>query len=209
MNEMTHREAFGHDHRRSAPTIIIDKLHSYANIKLTREDSTPTRCATFEAMDYACGKIARIEKLSPTKIYPALRWIGYNRRYADMKSDNPDALWDMGEICGRCLDSNDQGVIPFVRSSHGLFTNKMDVVQYRIASSAHESAMKDAVHGGLKLSELNLFNALTGLEMLVSEEPTYYLLRQNLDIDDSLTTFVSIKKRMIAKRTTLLKLLGD
>lgn len=202
------REAYDSAPTRKQPDFCIARMKEYANEPRTRDDSGSTKCATFEAFDYACAMVETISGIPHTKIYPGLRDVGYTIRYSDMKSDNPDALWDLGEVTTKCMATLDPGVMPFIRNSEGLFTD-MKSVSYRINDSVIAVTAKEAVRAGVKVSELNLFNALAGLELLTVTDPDYFLLRDHLYVDESLTKFESIKKRLVAKRATLLKIIGD
>lgn len=208
MTEPTYREAYNYEPMRYPQGHFLDQMKGYVEIPLTRDDSGMTKCATFGAFEYACKIIASIEKIPDTKVYPSLRMIGYNKRYSDMKNDIPDALWDIGEVSERCMRTSDPGIVPFVSSSTGLFTDVRST-SYRLSNSVIAITGKDAYKAGIKVSELNLFNALAGLEVLTEEEPAYFSLRENLFIDESLTKLSFIKRHLTAKRNVMLKVLGD
>jgi hypothetical protein len=157
-------------------------------------------------MDKACHIIAQVSKISATKIYPGLREIGYTMRYADMKAHNPDALWELAEITDQCMETLDPGLIPYLISSNGLFEGT-HTVAYRINESSIEVAKKNAVLAGVKVSELNLFNALSGLELLIQTDPNYALLADHLYISECMSKFEFIRRRLEAKRSTLMKVL--
>lgn len=202
----THREAYDHQPDRKTPDFCVEQLKTYANTPRTREDSRKVNCATFGAMDQACRIITQVSKIPATKVYPGLREIGYTVRYADMKAHNPDALWELAEITDKCMDMLDPGLMPYLASSNGLF-EETHTVAYRINESSIEVAKKDALSAGVKISELNLFNALSGLELLTQTDPNYALLLNHLYISECLSKLDFIRRRLDAKRSTLLKVL--
>lgn len=208
MSEPTHREAFDYKPDRDTQGTALEKLREYATTSLSREDSGMMRCATFDAFEYICGIISSIEKIPVTRVYPGLRMIGYDHRYTNMKNNNPDALWDIGDVANRCMVCGDPGVIPFVSSSTGLFSDVRSS-SYRVNEQVISIAGKDAQRAGIKLSELNLFNALEGLNILVNDDQKYFVYRENVYIEESLAKFSFIKRHLTAKRATLLKVLGD
>lgn len=186
---------------------VLDDIIWYARNELPVEDSMIARCATFDSLDYICSIIAAREKIKRTKVYPALRMVGYNWRYHDMTNDNPDALYGMCERVQTCLISGDPGIVPIVTQSKGLFTSTR-TVQYRVSREAMGIAGKDADDAGISLSELNLFNVLEGLTRLCENTSTYREFRDNnLLFDETLTTFSFIKRRLTAKRDVIERIL--
>lgn len=206
--EPKYREAYDYEPNRDHQGKALDDLHEYANTQVAREDSGVARCATFEAFEYACKVLSAIEKIPYAKVYTGLRYIGYNIRYHRMKNGDPDALWDMGEISNRCMITGDPGMVPFVSSSDGLFTD-VHTINHRMTTQVIEIAKGDAATAGIKLSELNLFNALEGLTLLVENDQNYFLMRENLLIDESLSKFSFIKRHLTSKRATMVRMLGD
>ena len=67
-------------------------------------------------------------------------------------------------------------------------------VNFRIHSDAIAIAAKDAQASGVKVSELNLYNTLEGLKLLVDNEPDYILMRDEPMFTKPLDDFVSMKK---------------
>jgi len=201
-NPVTHTDSYNYHPDKESDGTVLEQIIEYAHLEIPAEDSAPTRCATFDALDYICGIIAAKERIKRTRIYPALRMIGYNWRYHDMKNGNPDALYGMGERVQTCMISADPGLVSYVSHSKGLFTGTRSV-QYRMIRESMGIAMDDADDAGVTLSELNLFNALEGLTRLVENSTTYRDLRDNLFFDETLTMFSFIKRRLIAKRDTI------
>ena len=145
----------------------VETMKEYAQTSISEEDAGRMRCCTFEAFEYVCHIIATRMGIKYTKVYPALRVLGYNWRYHDMKTGNPDILYEMGTVVKQSKMGDNPGLLPFVTNSDGLF-REGKVIQYRIAKTAIEQASDLAEECGVRLSELNLFDALQGLYVLVN-----------------------------------------
>ena len=186
---------------------ILDELIKYSYATLTAEESDPAWCATFEAFDYVCKIISARSGVKITRVYPGLRAIGYNWRYHDMKTGNPDALCGMGERVKTCMMGGDPGIMPFVSNSKGLFTGTHNV-QFRVSRKAMGIADDDASDAGVSRAELNLYNALEGLTRLCENSTIYRNMLENLYFDETLTVFSFIKQRLVAKKVIIERILG-
>ena len=202
------REAYDHTPAQKPPDYCINLMKAYASTKRTRDDSSVVRCATFEEFDGACELIEIVSTIPFTKVYPALREVGYNMRYTDMKNSNPDALWDLGDVVYRCKLLRDDGLKPFLKMSRGLFTNTVDA-SYRMSTPTIGETGTWARKAGIKISELNLYNALSGLELLTQTDPDYYMLIDDKDVKESMHKLGNIRDLLMAKRNVLVKMLGD
>ncbi len=119
-----------------------------------------------------------------------------------MKQGSPDALYELGDLIQLGWDSGKRGLRPFLRMSTGLFTN-VRVVSYRAMLTTIGETETTAELAGVKLSELNLFNALSGLELLTQTDPDYYMLIDELEIKESIQKIESIRTRLIEKTDVL------
>ena len=196
------REAYDHEPARKDQDYCIGEMKEHARLVRTRDESGMMRCATFDEFDEACETIGRLSKISRTKVYPALRHIGYRVRYTEMKQGSPDALYELGDLIQLGWDSGKRGLRPFLRMSTGLFTN-VRVVSYRAMLTTIGETETTAELAGVKLSELNLFNALSGLELLTQTDPDYYMLIDELEIKESIQKIESIRTRLIEKTDVL------
>ena len=185
----------------------VETMKEYAQTSISEEDAGRMRCGTFGAFKYVCHIISTRMGIKHTKVYPALRVIGYNWRYHDMKTGNPDVLYEQGSIVKRCKMGDDPGLLPFVTSSDGLFPEGK-VIQYRIVKTAIEQASDLAEECGVRLSELNLFDALQGLDVLVNNEPDYILMRDDLYFDETMSKFSFLKRRLTARCKVLNRMVG-
>ena len=208
MNEPTSRRAYDYVPNNVPQGYYIEHIKEYAHTPIPVEESGTTNFATFKEFDYVCKVIASREKIMGyTKIAPALRVIGYNNRYHNMKTGNPDALYEMGDLVQECTATGDGGIVPYATSNVGLF-NGIHSVKRRINTNAISIAQKDAYRAGIEVSELNLYNALEGLEVLVSNESMYMIARKEMYFNAAISKFESIKQYLQAKQSVLLRLLG-
>ena len=207
MNEPVSRRAYDYTPNNVPQGYYIEQIKEYAHTPISADDSSIVSFATFDEFEYVCNVIAAREKIvRRARIAPALRVIGYNNRYHNMKTGNPDALYEMGDLVQECLSMGDGGVIPIASNSNGLF-NGVHAHEYRINKNAIAIAQNDAHHAGVKVSELNLYNALEGLEVLVSNESMYMDAKNELYFDETLTKFSFIKRHLQARQSALLRLL--
>lgn len=185
----------------------VESMKEYARTSVSEEDAGRMRCSTFEEFEYVCHTISTRMEIKYTKIYPALRMLGYNWRYHDMKSGNPDVLYELGAIVKKCKMENRPGILPFVTTSDGLFPAGKSIM-YRLAKTSIEQASDLAEECGVKLSELNLFDALQGLEVLVTNEPDYILMKDDLYFDEVTTRFAFTKRHLQERCDILVKVVG-
>lgn len=185
----------------------IDQIIAYANLVIPEAETSSMRCASTRIFDHVCKFIAANENVPVSRVYPALRYIGYNYRYHTMKNDSPDPLYEMGETVKRCILSGNIDIMDFAVHDDVLFVDTKSSM-YRVKKSVSAVAIKDAGEYGVRVSQLNLYNALTGLDVVVSNEPDYILLREMQIFIDPLKSFDKIK-RMINLKTIGLKTMLD
>lgn len=184
MNELHHQQGF-----------YIDQIQAYAKMQFPSDETGSVRCATFKDFEYVCKFISANESIPLARVYPALRYIGYNNRYHDMKCDNPDPLYEMGDLVKQCLLTSHRNTMDLATEDHHLFGNTT-VSIYRIKSDAITVAMKDANACGVRVGELNMYNALEGLDVLMSNEPDYITMRDTSIFEDTLSTYIKIKETL-------------
>jgi len=185
----------------------IDKIAEYAKTVIDEADAGRMRCGTTKSLTRMCKFIAVSENVPVTKVYPALRWIGYNSRYHDMKNDEADLLYGLGDRVRRCTLTTRVNVIDVATDNVNLFGNTT-LSQYRVQKDVLAIAEKDADHAGIRLRDLNLYNALEGLEVLVSKEPEYILLRDTDLVQLPLKEFLNIKD-MVQLKTKMLSTISN
>lgn len=166
---------------------IID----YARTSIPEDEASRVRCATFRSLDNVCKFIAAKEDVPESKVYPALRYIGYNVRYHDMKCGKADNLYNLGDVVKQCVLTMHVPLIEFATDTN-IFKDTRSVT-YRMQKAVIAITMKDAEQYGIKVSELNLYNVLTGINTLVFNEADYILLRDERIFKMALTYFADVK----------------
>jgi len=140
-----------------------------------------------------------------TNVFIGLMTVGYNVRYANLKSGNLDALQSMKEGIADCADTCDVDIIDEIRE-HTLFRDAKSS-SFRLDRAKMGEAEKDAMHCGVDRSELNLYNAMTGLERLLSEDP-YYIGKQDerlfrVPMDEFMSANRRLEFRLVSLRSIL------
>jgi hypothetical protein len=169
----------------------IDQIVDYAHTSIPEDEASSIRCATFKSLNNTCKFIAAKEDIPESKVYPALRMIGYNIRYHNMKCDKSDNLYNLGNMVKQCILTVSPSMIEFA-TGNTIFKD-VSSVQYRMRKDVIAISMKDAEQYGIKVSELNLYNVLEGINTLVSNEPDYILLRDKRLFKSVLEYFGDIK----------------
>jgi len=169
----------------------IKQIKDYAHTSIPEEDASRVRCMTFSPLINACKFIAANEDIPESKVYPALRHIGYNIRYHNLKCDNPDNLYNLGGMVKKCVLTMEIPLIEFA-TGNTIF-KELSSMQYRMHKDDIAIAMKDAEYCGIKVSELNLYNVLEGINVLILNEPDYILLGRERIFKSVLLYFADIK----------------
>ena len=206
MSNPTFRPAYNHEPDRKSPTFCVDALKAYANTERKRDESGTVNCATFRMFNRACGVIATESKIRKTLVYPGLRELGRRQRYADMKAGNPDVLWQLHELVEPSMQAF-PAIREYAENGGSLFPERRTVT-YRINLNAIEEAKKTSEGMGVEMSELNLFDALSGLELLVQTDPLYDQLKDDPDIKWSIRRLEEIRENMMGKISVLERLCG-
>ena len=195
MDELRHEQGF-----------YIDQIVAYANLQIKEEDAGRVRCATTKSLDRVFKFIAVKESIPVTKVYPAIRYIGYNSRYHNMKTNLLDPLYSLGDAVSKCINTADVDMIDFATEDSVIFENTVTSL-YRMKKDAISITMKDADQYGIKVADVNMYNVLEGLDVLMSNEPDYILLRDKPLFEYPMATFDSIKRLIMFKTIGLNALL--
>ena len=187
MDEFRHPQGF-----------YIDQMKAYATTKIKEEDAGRVNCASFSSLNNVCKFIAMNDDIPVTKVYPSLRYIGYNNRYHDMMNGAPDMLYEMGDSVKQCVFTLNPYLIDFATEDINLFGNTTKSV-YRIKADAIAVSMKDAERCGIKVSELNMYNVLEGLNVVMSNEPDYMLYLEDRIFKKTLAMFDEVKHNIHSK----------
>jgi len=91
-----------------------------------------------------------------------------------MKTDNPDGLDVLAENVKKCMLTIDSNLIDCAASY--IFQSTSTEV-YRVEKKTVAITTKDANRYGIRVSDLNLYNVLEGVNVLLANEPDYIVLR--------------------------------
>lgn len=178
---------------RDEPGTELAAIRHYANNAL--EDPKSMRCSTLPEIDIVCDHIGEREDILHTKVYAAFRMRGYNIRYSNWKYDVPDVLYELQEHVQQCRRSYNKELMDFASHNEVLFKNaKSDVFQ--IENSKIGEAQKDSKKCGIRVSDLNLYNALVGFERFVENDPYYIEKRGQWLIDDCMNVLQSARHKL-------------
>ena len=186
--------------------LIIDQIKSYANTSIKEEESMSVRCSTFNDFDVVCMFIAANENIASSRIYPALRLIGYNDRYHQFKLTGSDLIEDRSSLIQRSILSMNDGIINIVADHKDIFRETTKKV-HRINRNAVAIANKTSDRCRIRVSDLNLYHALCGLRMLVDIEPDYILLQDKERFVASMAKLNRFEAITKAENTVLAKVL--
>lgn len=197
--EPIYREAYNYDPNKFPPGHFIDQMKEYAGLEIANEDAATMNCATFTDFDSLCGLIGIMENIRYDRVYPALRYIGYNRCYNAFKQNDGDVFSEIESFIRRCKVSGD---IDKMRAAQSKATVFVDVKgkKYRVSKQTAVIATKQAESSGLNTSHLNLYHALHGVKTLVEYEPDYFVMSENPVIEDALRVLRRADKSLESRR---------
>lgn len=157
---------------------VIDQIKDYAYLKIKEDDAGRVRCSTFDDFDIVCRYIATKEHIQHSRVYPALRLIGYNHLYHTSKLGDPDILEDRFNLVSRGIITLNRNMVSTVANDLAMF-NKTNKTTYRIEKKYIAISLKDSARYGVSTADLNLYHALYGVKILTETDPDYILLREN------------------------------
>lgn len=173
-------------------------IKQYAATKIKEADAERMKCSMIPELMHLCRAISdRENDMSQSKIYAALVVSGINIRYHDMKADNQDVIYDIIDNVHLCISSYDRGLMEFTSHDDTLFdgaTSKAVRFESAIAGRA-----KKSVKCGVRLADVNLYNALAGVERFNEENPDYLPDNGRWIIDDCLSVLARAKQKLVYK----------
>lgn len=194
-HEVRFREAYAFEPGRVAQGYHLSQMKAYANMRIANDEDGSMRCSVIDEISYLCSYIGTVEKLMESQVYSSFRILGYNIRYSDNQGGCPDVLYELGEHVENCMRSYNKALMDFTMHDDTLFTNaKPDV--YRVLRSERAIAKKEAKAYGIRLSDLNLFNVLTGVEAFTENEPNYIEEKGAWLIDDCLSALKQARRKL-------------
>lgn len=154
----------------------IDRMKGYAEEEIPNDEATTMNCATYTHLKSILNLISEVSDIREDRVYPALRTLGYNKCYHEMKlARGEDVFSDIGRFVSVCRASGDTSKMLVGQKKIELFVD-VKTKKYRVTKSVHEVAIKQAKQGGVNTSHLNLYHVLHGLTVLIENEPTYSLM---------------------------------
>lgn len=196
------RDAYDYDPRQYPPGYFTDQMKEHAGIEIANEDATSLNCATFTDLESLCGLISVIENIRQDRIYPALRYIGYNRCYNAFKANGGDVFSEINEYVRQCKGSRDLDKMRAAQQQVYIFVD-VHTKKYRVNKQTSVIAVKQAESGGINTSHLNLYHALHGIKILVEYEPEYFSMREDAAFDDALRVLYRADKSLESRRKHL------
>lgn len=186
----------------------IDQIVDYAHTSIPEDEANRVRCGTFTSLKYICKFIAVKEDIPESKVYPALRYIGWNIRYHNMKCGKPDILTELGKHVKECMNTGHMSLVAFVMNDSNIFSDTSSAL-YRMRKDTIAITMKDAEYCSLKVSEMNLYNVLEGIDTLILNEPDYILMRDKRIVRAPMDIFHDAKDMLRWKCAGLEGILND
>lgn len=180
----------------------IKQLHDVAETVIPNEDAASLRCSTFEDFTYMCNYIGVKEEIRADRVYPALRLLGYNKCYHDYKLSGSDIFSDIHTLVDKCKLSRDNNTMRFANKSSELFSG-VKTKSYRVDAQVSAVAVLRALQCGIRTSNLNLYHALCGLQVLVDNEPDYILLSEEELVTDALKMLIRADKNLLVQKRFL------
>lgn len=171
------------------------QIKKYAETKIEEKDAERMKCSMIREVDSLCRVISNREcDISQSKIYAAMVVSGMNIRYHDMKNDNQDVLYELGDDVSRCVDTYDRELMEFTEHNDTLFSGANSKTM-RFESTIVGRTKKSA-KCGVRLADINLYNALAGVERFDEENPMYLPKAGRWVMDDCLTVFRGAKRKL-------------
>lgn len=152
----------------------IDQMKAHDQKEIPNDEAVTMNCATFTYLTSILNLIGEVSEIREDRVYQALRMLGYNKCYHEMKMKG-DIFSQIGEIVKVCKVSGDTGKMLVAQKKVELFVD-VKTKKYRVTKSMYEVAIKQAGKGGINTSHLNLYHVLHGLKVLIENEPDYILM---------------------------------
>jgi|LGVF01.2.fsa_nt_gb hypothetical protein len=185
MTEPTYREAYNYVPGDYPPGYFTNQMRDHANIEIANEDAATMNCATFTDFNSLCGIISVIENIRHDRVYPALRYIGYNRCYNAFKANEGDVFSEIEGYIRQCKISRDLDKMRAAQQQVSFFVD-VRTRKYRVNKQTSVIVVKQAESSGINTSHLNLYHALHGVKVLVEYEAEYFSMRDEPVIEDAL-----------------------
>jgi len=164
----------------------IDQMKDHALIKISRDEAATMRCASFKGFDYVCKYITRTEGIRKDRVYPALRMIGYNQCYHNMKINLGDVFTNIIKLIKSSEAILDYDVMMRTDVKRTFINTDTYTKVYKVNDQVKAIALETADNAEIRTSDLNLYHAMHGLKVLVENEPDFISKKDNEIIQDVL-----------------------
>lgn len=195
-NEVGTRKAYSYVPVQDPPGTQIEFIRRYADTKIKEKDAERMKCSVIPELSHLCRVISdRENDRSQSKIYAAFVVAGVNIRYSDMKNENQDVIYDIGEHIHCCVSSYDRELMEFTSHNDVLFEGaRSDTVRFE--SSIAGRTRKESAKCSIRLADMNLYNALAGVERFSTDDPDYIPPNGGWIVDDCLSVFARAKRKL-------------
>jgi len=191
---------------RNAQGEYIERMKEHAATVIPNDEASNMRCASFRAVDLVCTYITRTYGVKKHRVYPALRYLGYNQCYHKKKVDGGDVFSDIARMVGISESTLDYDVMGRSATQRTFIHAVTDRRLYRVPDSIKTRMMEESENAGLRTSDMNLYYVMTGVKVLVENESDFYLLRENEIIGDVLRVLSRTDRSLEAYRNELERL---
>lgn len=193
--EVATREAYNYEPDKDVQGDDIEFIKHYASTKIKEADAERMKCSMIQEIVRMCRVISDMENdISQSKIYAAFVVRGINIRYHDMKSGNQDVIYDILDHVKECQETYDKDLMDFTTHSETLFDGaRHDTVRFENTISGRA---KKSAKCGIHLSDVNLYNALAGVERFNENNPVYLPPKGRWVIESCLTAFSGAKRKL-------------
>ena len=198
-----YRDAYNYEPGSYPPGYFTNQIKDHANLEIANEDAATMNCATFTDFNSLCGLIGVIENVRHDRVYPALRYIGYNRCYNAFKANEGDVFSEIEEFIRQLKVSRDLDKMRQAQQQSTIFVD-VRTRKYRVSKQTSVIAVKQAESSGINTSHLNLYHALHGVKILVEYEADYFSMKDDAVIEDALRMLNRAERSLEHRRKHLM-----
>lgn len=200
------REAYDSTPDRKPQGFYIDQMKSHAKIEIAEENAARMRCASFREFDFVCRNITATTGIRKDRVYPSLRVIGYNWCYHDFKSNIGDVFSEIEERIRTSDSVLNYDAMMQSETPREFIATKTNRKVYRVTKQVREVTLKQSEPCKIRTSDLNLYHAMSGLKVLIENEPDFIMLRENEIVEDVMRVLWRSERSLVAYLSELRKL---
>jgi hypothetical protein len=186
----------------------IEQMKEYAETKIPREDAATMRCSSFKEFDFICKYIMRSIGIKKHRVYPALRYIGYNTCYHQMKLNGGDVFIDIANLVKTETLTLNYDVMMRTDIQRRFINANVYNKVYKVTEQIKTIALDQADECEIRTSDLNLYHAMHGFKVLVDNEPEFFMIAENEIVDDVLRVLERTERSLSKYKDDLDRLKG-